>query len=403
MDWTTGRYENSDAPAGERWRVVIAGDWAPRHRYAALLADEPESCYGNLLPLLRDNDLRIVNVETVLGSEGTPIPKNGPHLSADPATIASLTSVPWDVATLCNNHVFDHGPEGLKVTIERLQAAGLATVGAGLAQADAEATLRLTVKGQRVAIVNAGEGEENRCKDGGPGVSGFDEERLAARVRDLRETGHVVIAIIHAGREYVPVPPPYIHRWYRRLADAGAHLVVGGHPHVPQGVEVRNGCPICYSTSNFLFWFDQPAKSREGYVVQAEFVGDTLAALQLLPYQAEPEGIRRMTPAEQTALYEQLRVVSEPLRDPALIAAHWEAYSEQIGNGMLDGLRRQLTLMETNALAGAENLRNYLDTPAHRELILTWLRLIMEGRTGQAAPWAVDLLAQWAERATVPA
>lgn len=395
MDWTTGRWESGIVGDGPRWRVVIAGDWAPRNAYVDLLAAEPEGCYGDLLPVLRDNDLRIVNVETVLGDEGAPIPKNGPHLKGSPAAIASLTAVPWDVATLCNNHVFDYGPDGLAATMARLRGAGLKLAGAGLTQAEAEATLRLEVAGVPVAIVDCGEGEENRCQDGGPGVSGFDEERLAARVRDLRETGHVVLVICHAGREYVPVPPPYVHRWYRRLADAGAQVIVGGHPHVPQGVEVRNGCPICYSTGNFLFWMDNPPKTRVGYVVRAEYVGTELAALQLEPYAAELNGLRRLAGEERTAFLADLRRVSAPLSEAGKVVEHWEAFAEYMGPHLLAGCRRELERMDEELLAGAENLRNYFDTPAHRELVLTYLRLVMENRLGQAAPWAVELLEAW--------
>ncbi len=398
VDWTTGTYTVARAPEqGTHWRLVIAGDWAPRKAYTDLLGAEPEGCYGDLLPLLRDHDLRIVNVETVLGEEGAPIPKNGPCLKGPVAALASLTAVPWDVATMCNNHVFDFGPAGLQATLERLRQAGLQTVGAGLCQADAEATLRLSVKGVPVAIVNCGEGEENRCKDGGPGVSGFDVERLAARVRDLRETGHVVLVISHAGREYTPLPPPYVHDWYRRLADAGAHLVVGGHPHVPQGVEIRNGCPIAYSTGNFLFWMDNPPKTRQGYVVQAAFCDTTLTSLRLVPYQAEPTGLRRLTAAEQRTLFEELRAVTEPLYDHQRVIEHWEAYSDTMGPHMLAGCQREMVTMATDAVAGAENLRNYFDTPAHRELILTHLRRIMEGRVGQRAAWADEALARWRE------
>lgn len=395
IDWTTGRYENPAATGGPRWRVVIAGDWAPRNAYEQLLVDQPEAIYGDLLPVLRDNDLRITNVETVLGDEGTPIPKNGPNIKGPAAAAQSLTAVPWDVATLCNNHTFDFGPDGLRATIERIHAVGVKTVGAGLTQAEAEATLRLEVAGVPVAIVNAGEGEECRCKDGGPGVSGFDEERLAGRVRDLRETGHVVLCIIHAGREYTPLPPPYVHRWYRRLADAGAHLIVGGHPHVPQGVELRGGCPICYSTGNFIFWMGGPAKCRQGYVVRAEFAGRDLAGLEIVPYAAEESGLRRLTAAEQRALFEELDQVPEPLYDSAKIAAHWDAYADRRGPGMLAGVHRELERMDSDLLAGAENLRNYFDTPAHRELILTHLRRIMEGVSGPGAPWAHELLDRW--------
>lgn len=395
MDWRTGRYTAETNGQGPRWRAVIAGDWAPRLGYSKLLIEQPEGCYGDLLPILRDNDLRIVNVETVLGDEGSPIPKNGPPIKGDPAAIAALTAVPWDVATLCNNHVFDYGPEGLEATLRRLREAGLKTVGAGMTQAEAEATLHLTVKGIPVAIVDCGEGEENRCKDGGAGVSGFDEERLAARVRDLRQTGNVVIVVVHAGREYVPLPPPYIHDWYHRLADAGAHLIVGGHPHVPQGVEIRNGCPVCYSTGNFLFWMESPPKVRQGYVVRAAFVGRELQGLELVPYEATDRGLRRLTGDGAKTLLEQLARVSEPLGDREKIQDHWDAQADERGPGMLRSCQAQMEAMANDPLGGAENLRNFFDTPAHRELILTYLRRIMEGRTGITADWAAELIDLW--------
>ncbi|MBI2301174.1 MAG: CapA family protein, partial [Armatimonadetes bacterium] len=120
LDWTTGRYPAPHAGDGPRWRAVIAGDWGPLWKYTDLLCDEPVGIYGDLLPTLRDNDLRIVNVECVLGDEGQPIPKAGPNLNGSPRAIEALTSVPWDVATLCNNHVLDFGPAGLEATLARL-------------------------------------------------------------------------------------------------------------------------------------------------------------------------------------------------------------------------------------------------------------------------------------------
>jgi len=183
---------------------------------------------------------------------------------------------------------------------------------------------------------------------------------------------------------------------YRRLADAGASLVVGGHPHVPQGVEVRNGCPIAYSTGNFLFWMDGPRMCRRGYVVRAEFSGADLCGLELVPYSAEADGLRHVTGDEATTFCDALRRVSEPLADG--VRAHWETYAERMGPSMIKGLARQIETMDTDAPAGAENLRNYFDTPAHRDLILTWLGKIMWGTAGQKADWAEALLDEWAAK-----
>lgn len=44
------------------------------------------------------------------------------------------------------------------------------------------------------------------------------------------------------------------------MIDAGADIVVGGHPHVTQGAEIYRGRPIIYSLGNFVFdGFDLPA------------------------------------------------------------------------------------------------------------------------------------------------
>jgi poly-gamma-glutamate synthesis protein (capsule biosynthesis protein) len=62
-----------------------------------------------------------------------------------------------------------------------------------------------------------------------------------------------VIASIHTGIELCGLPEPYFRVLARRLIDAGAALVVGHHPHVPQGVERYGRGLIAYSLGNFLF------------------------------------------------------------------------------------------------------------------------------------------------------
>jgi poly-gamma-glutamate synthesis protein (capsule biosynthesis protein) len=39
----------------------------------------------------------------------------------------------------------------------------------------------------------------------------------------------------------------------RKMIDAGAAAVIGGHPHVTQTVDVHAGAPIVYSLGNFAF------------------------------------------------------------------------------------------------------------------------------------------------------
>ncbi|NMA19158.1 MAG: CapA family protein, partial [Lentisphaerae bacterium] len=54
--------------------LIVAGDWAPIRAFEPIMAGEPEAIYGDLLPILRSADLRVVNVEAPL-SGGTPAVK----------------------------------------------------------------------------------------------------------------------------------------------------------------------------------------------------------------------------------------------------------------------------------------------------------------------------------------
>jgi len=89
---------------------------------------------------------------------------------------------------------------------------------------------------------------------------------VLAMQRDIekaRRDAHAVVVNLHWGEEYSPRPTPWQRRVGHRAIDAGAALVVGHHPHVPQGVEIYRGRAIAYSLGNFLF--DQPMRhTREG-------------------------------------------------------------------------------------------------------------------------------------------
>ncbi|GEM_PF-2421694 len=62
-----------------------------------------------------------------------------------------------------------------------------------------------------------------------------------------------VIAMPHAGAEYVTDPGRIKVATYRRMIDHGAAMVIGGHPHAVQSTELYQGRLIVYSQGNFLF------------------------------------------------------------------------------------------------------------------------------------------------------
>jgi poly-gamma-glutamate synthesis protein (capsule biosynthesis protein) len=394
MDWTEGAWQASGAP---QCTVAVCADWAPFRKFEQLMLSALDSVYGDVLPVLRRADLRIVNVECALSDAGTPILKGGTEIKSPPAAVGALTAVPFEVACLANNHTCDCGPEGLREAIERLREAGIRHVGAGMCEADAVAPLIVEASGVRLGIVNFCEGEDCTGAHGGPGTFDWDVERAAAIVGKLRTDVDVVLAIAHAGREHTPLPPPYLVRAYRRIAEAGAHAVIGHHPHVPQGIEFHGGVPILYSLGNFAFYQDVPFFYRKsGYVAEFQLRRGGLTGLRLTPYLIAPEGLRPMGKELRSWFFKRLRRVSERLEDAASVRAAWEAFIDRLGPGELPLRLHDLHgMFEQDARVGAAKVRNSFITPAHRWFWIDAATRLVEGQYGTAPDWARALVEEW--------
>ncbi|MGE5357576.1 MAG: CapA family protein, partial [Bacteroidales bacterium] len=312
--------------------IVVTGDWAPIRAFEAVVREKPEAVYGDLLPILRTADLRIVNCECALTTASTLVWKSGAVFKGEPCHVQGLTAAPFEVACLANNHVLDYGLDGLRETLDVLGEGGVLTVGAGLSGDEVFAPLTLTVNGTTIHVVNFSEGEDLTASDGGPGVFGWEIDRVAETVARCRKQGGVVIAIGHCGLEYIPYPPPYVVAAFRHIADAGAHAVIGHHPHVPQGIEWYDGTPIVYSLGNFVFYQQTGLQARKtGFAVRLAFTGHALSSVQLHPYRIEDAGLRLLEPAEAATFRRTLAKLSSPLATDVGVDDAWAAYLSYYG------------------------------------------------------------------------
>ena len=84
-------------------------------------------------------------------------------------------------------------------------------------------------------------------------------------LKSARAGADFVIAALHDGLEYSDVPPSKHGRDFRFLAENGADLVVGHHPHVLQGLEWIGNVPVAYSLGNFLFHSSLPHVAQRSF------------------------------------------------------------------------------------------------------------------------------------------
>jgi hypothetical protein len=399
FDWGRGRWVNAAVPLAQA-EIVIASDWAPIRAFDAIVARSPEAVYGDVLPILRGGDLRIVNLECALSGDASPVWKSGSVFKGRPEHVNGLTAVPFEVVTLGNNHVFDYGPEAFSRTLKLLSANSIRSVGAGMSAEEARRPLILDLEGVRIGIINFSEGEDLTSAVSGPGVFGWDVDAVVESVHSIRPGVDIIFVICHGGVEYIPFPPPYLAEAFRRIAKAGADLIIGHHAHVPQGIQVCNGVPICYSLGNFVFYQETDLFYRKmGYLVKAGVSRTGLAHIQVIPYEIGSRCLRLLTGDESAQFFESLKKVSLPLANEAGITEAWHGFLRCYGlKGFRDEIAMILAKMDQEPSKGAAMLRNRVATMQHREHWIDAMTRIMNGTIDDSPQWACDLAVEWLTR-----
>ena len=241
------------------------------------LISRGEDPFQPFAALLSSHDVRIGNLECVVATTGTAEEK--PYtFRADPRTLPVLKRH-FDAVSLANNHSGDFGKAAFAEQLALMDTAGLPYFGGGRDATAAHAPWIVERNGVRIALLGYVEFKPRSFEADAsrPGVawSGEDDDVIEDIIAARRvHRADIVIPFMHWGWEDEPDPSPRLRAFARRMIDAGADLVVGGHPHVTQGAEYYRGKPIIYSLGNFLFnGFDTPATTT-GWVLSAR-VGHT--------------------------------------------------------------------------------------------------------------------------------
>jgi poly-gamma-glutamate capsule biosynthesis protein CapA/YwtB (metallophosphatase superfamily) len=273
--------------------------------------------FAAVSPWVRTADLVVGNLECTIAAGGTPRP--GPYrLRAPVSAVTELRAAGLDLLGLANNHALDYGPEGLAETISWLERAGIDPIGADLDAGATSQPLIREVGGLRLAFLafNAVPDPEDGIQDGGWGPARWDRAGSAAAIAAARAQADVVIVSIHWGNEYELRPDPAQRDMAQAILGAGADLVIGHHPHVVQGTELKLGGSseesgvvggrfVAYSLGNFVF-DQQQGETRQGLALRALFDAQGLRAVQALPVRAGPRP-RLMSSEEAAPLLARVR------------------------------------------------------------------------------------------------
>ena len=252
------------------------------------LNDEAHQADGtyNYLPILEgcvpyvsEADLAFCTLETTFPDTdryyGYPMFKSPKELATN------LKDAGFDFINTASNHCMDSLKNGISQTLDVLEANGLDHIGTYRSQEEWDANRGIVVKdvnGISIAFLSYTYGTNCIPIDGFEYVTNLafkdymdtyadeitevDWDRLDADMAYARDLDTDVICVfIHWGLEYHTAPVDYQREIADHLFEQGATLVCGGHPHVPEPMEVRRVTDLdgnertgylCYCMGNFI-------------------------------------------------------------------------------------------------------------------------------------------------------
>jgi poly-gamma-glutamate synthesis protein (capsule biosynthesis protein) len=312
---TTAAPATTGPPVDEPATIAFAGDTNFEGSAAARLAEDPASVLAPFAPVLAGADLAVVNMETALGTGGTPAPKEF-VFQAPAAALEAFRAAGVDVVSAANNHGMDMGIDGLQETLAAERSTGFPVIGIGADEAEAYEPFFAEVRGQRIAVIAATQVLDGSLVDewtagpSKPGVASAKRvDRLVSAVEAARADADTVVVFLHWGRERDTCPTSEQTELAATLVAAGADVVVGGHAHRVQGGGRLGDAVVHYGLGNFGFQANSAEGARTGVFV-VTVTGRTVDAYEWVPGRIvdhQPRPLEGAAAAEEVAAWESQR------------------------------------------------------------------------------------------------
>lgn len=245
---------------------------------SSLKTKKPGSLFSNVSAVLKKGDITFGNLESVLSDVNinyrdlTSVSLRGAEKS-----IIELTSAGFNVLSIANNHVLQHGEASLKRTKVLLQQYGIQGIGVSETKEKSRQVFSLEINGLKIGFL-----AYCLIRDKTAYCSVDSPSEIIGDVKVASTKVDILIVSMHWGNEYIRKPSPQQVELGHAIIDAGAKLILGHHPHVLQGIEEYNGGVIAYSMGNFVFDMWQ-RKMRESMLLSFTFSKKGIAEFEIIP------------------------------------------------------------------------------------------------------------------------
>lgn len=246
--------------------------------------------------------------------------KGSPNCNSPSTFVSALKEAGFNALVTANNHNCDTGLNGLNDTIDAVRRVGIKNIGT-IDDNPVYITVSC-IKIAFIAVCMVFNGTENELTDIGVTkemLGRYSPDFFRLLTEKAKSCGaDYIIAYQHWGNmNSTQISRAQINA-AQEMADCGADLIIGSHPHVMQRFDIITAAdgrkvPCAFSLGNCLTTMSEVKGNRESAIIRAELTrkGNTIAAdISYIPvYSADNEGAATITPlsvpvnAEQAQAY----------------------------------------------------------------------------------------------------
>ncbi|WP_299824165.1 CapA family protein [uncultured Pontibacter sp.] len=275
-------------------KIALLGDIAFFGKFCLAENQNIKTYFQEAAFLLNKYDYVIGNLETPFADNCKPHGAKSAFIKANPINVELLKYLNISIVNLANNHIYDFGSAGYKLTKDILEKNNIqyfGIEGRGINIDDKSGKIALS--GYCCYSTNPIGIDEGS----GHGINPLNVSVVKEKMIANQKAGFYNIVSVHCGEEHVNLPNRNHLMMARQLAEVSPYTFYGHHPHVMQGIEKIKDSLIAYSLGNFCFDDVYTSKSKEplikqndnnksSFILELEVINDRLISYKPIPIYA---------------------------------------------------------------------------------------------------------------------
>lgn len=215
--------------------------------------------YKRIADTISKADIATINQETVIAKSYQP---SGYPLFNSPGELgAEIIKTGFDVINMANNHMIDKTSKGLSEAIDYWSSQdGIVKTGAYKNSDEMNTVEYIEKDGIKIGLIGITQYTNGLSLPKGSELKiiySSDEDTIKSKIEASKKQCDMVLVNIHWGNEYTTTPVDGQKALAKKMAEWGADVIIGHHPHVIEPVEWIENTDgsrtlVAYSLGNFI-------------------------------------------------------------------------------------------------------------------------------------------------------